>query len=77
MFACTLEVFPSASPFPLQRWAITNPDKESLLSVACIFAGYHAVKREFTPLAAACPLGESTPFILNSTQLTAAAQIFY
>ena len=33
---------------PLERFAIVNPSKDSLLVVSCMFAGYHACKRHAT-----------------------------
>ena len=34
------------SPLPLTRIGLVDPSRDSLLSVACCFAGYHAVKRK-------------------------------
>ena len=35
----------TTSACPLERLGLVNPSKESLLTVACVFSAYHAVKR--------------------------------
>ena len=32
---------------PLIRWGLVNPKAESMLQIACVFVGYHAVRRHF------------------------------
>ena len=36
---------PETSVWPLVRWGLKQPTRESLLSVACVFSSYHACKR--------------------------------
>ena len=40
-----LHTDPPPSPLPLTRLALMDPSIPSLLTVACSFAGYHAIKR--------------------------------
>ena len=46
------------SPLPLTRLGLVEPAKTRLLSVACMFAGYHAVRRKCT-WASADPLSDA------------------
>ena len=32
---------------PLKRWGLIAPEPDDFLRVACVFSGYHAVRREF------------------------------
>ena len=38
---------PHVSEFPLQRWGLVEPCVDKFKSIACVFSGYHAVRREF------------------------------
>ena len=54
---------------PCTRIGITNPSTESLLTVSCTFAGYHAVRRQATQ--------EGIPFkTLSSQQVRRYRHIF-
>ena len=44
----TLDSKPSPSSCPLTRLGLVDPSEDSLKSVACSFAAYHAVKRSLT-----------------------------
>jgi len=35
------------SEFPLERWGLIEPSNFKFRSMACVYAGYHAVRREF------------------------------
>ena len=47
LFALWSFLVGSVSNVPLIRWGLINPTSGSLLQVACIFTGYHAVRRKF------------------------------
>ena len=47
LFALWSFLTPGVSADPLERWALINPCSESFLQIACVFSGYHAVRRNF------------------------------
>ena len=32
---------------PLERWGLIRPESDVFLQIACVFSGYHAIRREF------------------------------
>ena len=41
-------IVPIATPSePLERWALMAPDLHKFRCIACVFSGYHAIRREF------------------------------
>ena len=32
---------------PLKRWGLITPEPNDFLRIACVFSGYHAIRREF------------------------------
>ena len=47
LFALWSYLAHSVSSDPLIRWGLMHPNYKSLLQVACVFSGYHAVRRKF------------------------------
>ena len=45
LFALNCQFCPGTPACPLQRLGLKQPHRDSILLVACMFAGYHAVKR--------------------------------
>ena len=58
------------SPFPLTRLGLVDPSEFSLKSVACSFAGYHAVKRSLAP-------GFKLAMPLSTDQIWSAHRVFW
>ena len=46
LFALWKFLTPGVSNDPLIRWGLSQPSKEIYLQLACVFSGYHAVRRE-------------------------------
>ena len=49
---------------PLVRWGLIEPEPNDLLQIACVFSGYHAIRREFKR--------KSEMFVNNVNSLTGA-----
>jgi len=69
LFALQVQFLPDTPPCPLKRIGLIAPSRESMLRVACCFAGFHAVKR-------ACPSLKVFSATLNLDQRFATHKIF-
>ena len=58
---------------PLIRWGLIHPNKLTLHYVACVFSGYHAVRRDFN--ASSCTSTDNR-LVLTSAQLRRAWSVF-
>ena len=47
LYALWTYLIPGVSSNPLIRWALVAPTELDFLLVACVFSGYHAVRRKF------------------------------
>jgi hypothetical protein len=45
LYGLTVQLCPATSSCPLKRIGLIDPTRDSVLRVACAFAGYHAIKR--------------------------------
>ena len=61
------------SEMPLIRWGLVNPCRRNLNAIACVFSGYHAVRRHFKTIN---QLFEYNQQELSSAQLCCAGSVF-
>ena len=54
IYACMRFVVPGTNPDPLTRCGLCNPSKANLLSTACMFYAYHALKAKMNSEFDAC-----------------------
>ena len=47
LFAIWTFLAGSVSADPLKRWGLIAPEPNDFLQIACVFSGYHAIRREF------------------------------
>ena len=47
LFALWTFLAGSVSADPLKRWGLIAPEPNDFLQIACVFSGYHAIRREF------------------------------
>ena len=45
LFGMRQIIRPDTSPLPITRLGLHDPSRESLISLACVFSAYHAVRR--------------------------------
>ena len=58
---------------PLVRWGLISPNYYKLNSIACVFSGYHAIRRDFRARNEFCVYNQNT---LSGPQLRAAWSVF-
>jgi hypothetical protein len=63
----------NVSEMPLIRWGLINPCTHNLNAIACIFSGYHAVRRRFKSINQFFEYKQSE---LSSAQLCCARGVF-
>ena len=47
LFALWTFLVGNVSSDPLVRWGLIEPEPDGFLQIACVFSGYHAIRREF------------------------------